>query len=149
MNFYQTLSTLRFADRAKSVQRNILFSVDKNVLQNNSANKSMDRGMDGVAHYELLIENLRRQIEIKDKEIKTLKTTKKNGKTPNKNKKMFEISMEIVHSLKNVVLGQNDKIDEFFEEIEESTRIFLENPKNNEEVRAWCIRFQEFYSNYK
>ena len=109
----------------------------------------MDRGMDGVAHYELLIENLRRQIEIKDKEIKTLKTTKKNGKTPNKNKKMFEISMEIVHSLKNVVLGQNDKIDEFFEEIEESTRIFLENPKNNEEVRAWCIRFQEFYSNYK
>ena len=149
MNFYQTLSTLRFADRAKSVQRNILFSVDKNVLQNNSGNKSMDRGMDGVAHYELLIENLRRQIEIKDKEIKTLKTTKKNGKTPNKNKKMFEISMEFVHSLKNVVLGQNDKIDEFFEEIEESTRIFLENPKNNEEVRAWCIRFQEFYSNYK
>lgn len=149
MNFYQTLSTLRFADRAKSVQRNILFSVDKNLLQNNSANKSLDRGTDGVAHYELLIENLRRQIEIKDKEIKTLKTTKKNGKTPQKNKKMFEISMEFVNSLKNVVLGQNDKIDEFFEEIEESTRIFLENPKKNEELKAWCIKFQEFYSDYR
>lgn len=109
----------------------------------------MDRGTDGVAHYELLIENLRRQIEIKDKEIKSLKTTKKNGKTPKKNKKTFVISLEFVNSLKNVVLGQNDKIDEFFEEIEESTRIFLENPKNNEDLKAWCIKFQEFYSDYK
>lgn len=32
MNFYQTLSTLRFADRAKSVQRSVLFSIDVSIL---------------------------------------------------------------------------------------------------------------------
>jgi len=147
MNFYQTLSTLRFADRAKSVQRNVLFSIDKN---NSNNNKSLDKNCEGVAHYELLVENLRRQIELKEKEINTLKTSKKILKSPQKQKKNFEISEEMIFSLKNASLPPNEKISDFFDEIDESTRNFLSNPKKqNEDLRDWCLKFQDFYSDFK
>lgn len=105
-----------------------------------------------------MIENLRKQLEVKDKEIKTLKLKEsqivnnqtKNNKSSKQNIKTMKINEEFISGLKNMAFPEN--LSEFFGEIYNSSKEILANPnmKNSQDqyLRSWSTKFLEFYQNY-
>ena len=98
--------------------------------------------------YESLIESLRKQIEIKDKEIKTL-NSKKDIRKSQKKSNSFEITEDFLKGINTFTINPEENLCEFFEEIDISSRKLLINPQNPQNIRDWCLKYQDFFIDYK
>lgn len=101
---------------------------------------------------------MKKQLELKEAEIEKLKTQKNQSFMKKQDEiniikdikpRIFSVNEEFISRLKDFTLPVNYKVSDFFDEIYLQTKEILKNSsEKNENLRNWCSKFQEFYSNY-
>ncbi len=61
----------------------------------------------------------------------------------------FEITEDFLKGIKTFSLNPEQKLCEFFENVDISSRKILINSQNPQNIRDWCLKYQDFFKDYQ